>query len=115
MARPDDFATRLAKVNTARDGRVVPVIKLAKAMADCFITRPNDLTPLLVSEASRVQLPLQHTPLATCFSTSCVDGRGSSLIPTVWNKEFTESAQDYMSRTNLSVKVLDFVQLGGFY
>ena len=77
--------------------------------------RTCDLTPLLVSEASRVQLPLQHTPLATCFSTSCVDGRGSSLIPTVWNKEFTESAQDYMSRTNLSVKVLDFVQLGGFY
>ena len=60
-----------------------------------------------------MQLPLQHTPLATCLSTSCVDGRGSSLIPTVWNKEFTESAQDYMSRTNLSVKVLDFVQLGG--
>ena len=46
-----------------------------------------DLTPLLVSEASRVQLPLQHTPLATCLSTRCVDGRGSSLIPTVWNVE----------------------------
>ena len=30
-------------------------------------------------------------------------------------KEFTESAQDYMSRANLSVKVLDFVQLGGAY
>ena len=30
-----------------------------------------DLTPLLVSEASRVQLPLQHTPLAICLSTSC--------------------------------------------
>ena len=41
VARPDDFATRLAKVNTARDGRVVPVIKLAKALADCFITRPS--------------------------------------------------------------------------
>ena len=27
----------------------------------------SDLTPLLVSEASRVQLPLQHTPLATCL------------------------------------------------
>ena len=32
---------------------------------------PCDLTPLLVSEATRVQLPLQHTPLATCLSTSC--------------------------------------------
>ena len=41
VARPDDFAKRLAKVNTARDGRVVPVIKLAKAMADCFISRPS--------------------------------------------------------------------------
>ena len=30
-----------------------------------------------------------------------------------WTKEFTESAQDYMSKTNRSVKVLDFVQLGG--
>ena len=41
VARPDDFAKKLAKVNTARDGRIVPVIKLAKAMADCFITRPK--------------------------------------------------------------------------
>ena len=41
VARPDDFAEKLAKVNTARNGRVVPIIKLAKAMADCFITRPG--------------------------------------------------------------------------
>ncbi len=41
VARPDDFANKLAKVNTARAGRIVPVIKLAKAMADCFITRPK--------------------------------------------------------------------------
>ena len=39
VARPDGFARKLAKVNTARDGRLVPVIKLAKAMADCFISR----------------------------------------------------------------------------
>ena len=41
VARPDDFARKLAKVNTASDGRVVPTIKLAKAMADCFISRPS--------------------------------------------------------------------------
>ena len=41
VARPDDFARMLAKVNAARDGRVVPAIKLAKAMADCFISRPS--------------------------------------------------------------------------
>ena len=74
-----------------------------------------DLSPKVESLASRVQLPLQHTPFATCLSMICVDGRGSSLIPTVWSQEFTESAQDYMSRTNFSVKVLDFVQLGGLY
>ena len=41
VARPDDFAEKLAKVNASRDGRVVPVIKLAKAMADCFITQED--------------------------------------------------------------------------
>ena len=41
IARPDDFARKLAKVNHARKGSVVPVIKLAKAMADCFITRQD--------------------------------------------------------------------------
>ena len=38
---PEKFAEKLAAVNTAKDGRVVPVIKLAKAMADCFISRPS--------------------------------------------------------------------------
>ena len=41
VAQPDEFVRKLAKVNTARDGRVVPAIKLAKAMADCFISRPS--------------------------------------------------------------------------
>ena len=41
VAHPERFAEKLAEVNTARDGRVVPVIKLAKAMADCFISRPS--------------------------------------------------------------------------
>ena len=34
---PKRFAEGLIKVNNARGGRVVPVIKLAKAIADCFI------------------------------------------------------------------------------
>ncbi len=41
VARPDDFAEKLGKVNRVRNGRVIPIIKLAKAMADCFITRPS--------------------------------------------------------------------------
>lgn len=41
VARPDDFANKLAQVNQARNGRVVPVIQLAKAMADCFIAQED--------------------------------------------------------------------------
>ena len=37
IIHPDRFVDRLAKVNNACGGRVVPTIKLAKAMADCFI------------------------------------------------------------------------------
>ena len=39
VVQPENFARKLAEVNQARNGRVVPVIKLAKAMADCLITR----------------------------------------------------------------------------
>ena len=41
VVHPETFARRLAEVNDANNGRVVQVIKLAKAMADCFITRPS--------------------------------------------------------------------------
>ena len=41
VVHPERFAERLIKVNNARGGRVVPVIKLAKAMADCFIARED--------------------------------------------------------------------------
>ena len=39
VAQPERFAEKLGQINTARGGRVVPVIKLAKAMADCLTTR----------------------------------------------------------------------------
>ena len=39
VVHSEKFAEKLAKVNAARDGRVVPVVKLAKAMAACFITQ----------------------------------------------------------------------------
>ena len=41
VAHPENFARRLAEVNDANNGRVVQVIKLAKAMADCYISRPS--------------------------------------------------------------------------
>ena len=41
VLHPERFAERLIKVYNARGGRVVPVIKLAKAMANCFITQKD--------------------------------------------------------------------------
>lgn len=41
IAHPEKFAEKLFEVNAARNGRVVPMIKLAKAMADCFIRQED--------------------------------------------------------------------------
>ncbi len=41
ILQPDRFAEELAQVNQANGGRVLPTIKLAKAMADCFITNQD--------------------------------------------------------------------------
>ena len=41
VAHPDRFAAKLTEVNQAKGSRVVPIIKLAKAIADCFITRQD--------------------------------------------------------------------------
>ena len=41
VVQPERFADKLAKVNEAHNGRVILIIKLAKAMADCFISDPS--------------------------------------------------------------------------
>lgn len=41
ITRPEAFAEKLIQVNNAKGGRVVPVIKLAKAIADCYIKRES--------------------------------------------------------------------------
>ena len=41
ITRPEKFADKLIEINKANGSRVVPVIKLVKAMADCHIGRPS--------------------------------------------------------------------------
>ncbi len=41
VLRPERFAEELSSVNRATNGRITPTIKLAKAMADCHITRQD--------------------------------------------------------------------------
>lgn len=41
VVHPERFVDTLTRVNNAKGGRVVPVIKFAKALADCFITQED--------------------------------------------------------------------------
>ena len=41
VVHPERFVERLIKVNNSNGGRVVPVVKFAKALADCFITHED--------------------------------------------------------------------------
>ena len=41
VVHSERFAERLIEVNNARGGRVVPAIKFAKALADCYMRTPN--------------------------------------------------------------------------
>ena len=41
VARPDVFAKKLVEVNQANGSRVLPTIKLAKTIADCYVKRPS--------------------------------------------------------------------------
>ena len=41
VVHPERFSERLVKVNNAKGGRVVPVIKLAKAIAVCYFKDPS--------------------------------------------------------------------------
>ena len=42
VVQPERFLDMLIQVNNARGGRVIPIIKFAKAIADCFIARENE-------------------------------------------------------------------------
>ena len=73
MAHPERFAEKLAAVNTEIDGRVVPVIKLAKAMTDCFISRPSrkisgyHMESLAIDAFSNYQGPLDPKTMLVHF------------------------------------------------
>ena len=41
VARPDVFTQTLIEVNQAKGSNVLPTIKLAKAIADCYVRRPS--------------------------------------------------------------------------
>ena len=96
MARPDDFARKLAKVNTARDGRVVPVIKLAKAMADCFISRPSrkisgyHMESLAIDAFNDYQGPLDPKTMLVHLLGHAIDAVKSSITDSTGQSRYVD-------------------------
>ena len=81
--------------------------------AKSFVRRVNAATRQKHTSEEKTRIVLEGFRREVTVNELC---RREGIKPHsyyAWTKEFTESAQDYMSRTNLSVKVLDFVQLGG--
>jgi len=121
VVRPENFARRLAEVNDANNGRVVQVIKLAKAMANCHIRRPSrkfsgyHLESLAISAFRNYQGPqdpkamlnhlLSHS--ATAVQTPIADTTGQSgyvdeyLGPA--NSRLRNRASTYFSQMRASV------------
>ncbi len=66
VLRPEIFAEELSAVNQANHGRVTPTIKLAKAIADCHITRQDrkisgyHMEALAIDAFTDYGGPLQH-------------------------------------------------------
>ena len=83
IAHPEKFAEKLAQVNASRDGRVVPVVKLAKAMADCFITQGDR--------------KLSGYHMESLAIDAFADYKGSLDSKTMLNRLFRHSAKAVMS------------------
>ena len=96
VARPDDFAAKLAKVNTARDGRVVPVIKLAKAMSDCFITQEDrkisgyHMESLAIDAFSNFQGPLDPNSMLVHLLGQSMDAVMSPITDSTGQSRYVD-------------------------
>ena len=71
VVHPERFTERLIRVNSTKSGRVVPVIKLAKAMADCYITQQDrklsgyHMESLAIDAFKNYQSPLETKAMLT--------------------------------------------------
>ncbi len=93
VVRPECFARKLADINKVNSGRVVPTIKLAKAIFDCYIRRPTrrvigyHMESLAIEAFDHYQGPLDSkTMLGHLFGNSIkavmtpiVDSTGQSM------------------------------------
>ena len=81
--------------------------------ARSFVRRVRTATRRKYTSEEKIRIVLEGFRREVTVSDLC---RREGIKPHsyyAWTKEFMEAGKDHKSKTNLSVKVLDFVQLGG--
>ena len=103
VSQPERFAEKLSEVNHARNGRVVPVIKLAKAMADCFITRQDwkisgyHLESLAIDSFSNYQGPEDPKSMLTFLLTHSMTAVMQPITDTTGQSRYVD---EYLGPTD---------------
>lgn len=86
ITRPEAFAEKLVEVNNANGARVVPVIKLAKAMADCHVKRQSrkisgyHMEALAIGAFNNYDGPTDTKSMLIHFLTYSMDATMSPIV-----------------------------------
>ena len=100
---PEDFASGLAEVNDANNGRVVQVIKLSKAMANCHIGRPSrkfsgyHLEALAIRAFRNYRGPQDTKSMLNHFLSNSVTAVKSPIADTTGQSEYVD---EYLGPAN---------------
>ena len=103
VVHPENFARRLAEVNDSNNGRVVQVIKLAKAMANCQIRRPSrkfsgyHLESLAIGAFRNYQGPQDPKSMLSHFLSHAVTAVLSPINDTTGQSDYVD---EYLGPAN---------------
>ena len=103
VVHPENFACRLAEVNDANNGRVVQVIKLAKAIANCHIRRPSrkfsgyHLESLAIGAFKNYQGPQDPKAMLRHFLSHAVTAVTSPIADTTGQSGYVD---EYLGAAN---------------
>ena len=96
VVRPDDFARKLADVNRMNNGRVVPTIKLAKAIFDCYIRRPSrritgyHMESLAIEAFTNDQAPLDPKTMLTHLFGKSINAVMTPIVDSTGQSRFVD-------------------------
>ena len=96
VVRPDYFARKLADVNRMNNGRVVPTIKLAKAIFDCYIRRPGrritgyHMESLAIEAFTNYQGPLDPKSMLTHLFGNSINAVMTPIVDSTGQSRFVD-------------------------